>query len=216
MRWECRLSTWRFMNRSTGELLPVDCKSWACSVHAPMLQWRWRKRVELVRWTLFWTFTLVPESRSEARRIWHNIRRWLRRRGMVTYLRSMEIGKGGMRHWHVLLAGAARVEFAEVQALAVRNGLGSILWVTKVEDQARMASYVTKYATKGDGSGNEERFQGWRRLTISRDVAPWHVVRERLGQHLPAGRDTSRGWKLLRPRDVPIIARPDGSLKWPK
>jgi len=145
------------------------------------------------------TLTNVPEDREKASKTWTVFVRWLRREwGATTYLRAMEIGAGGMRHWHVLLRGVERVDHYQLSRYAQSLGLGRIVYETAIkdgdDDYVKAAAYVVKYATKGT-PGHEKRFRGWRRITSSRDLPTWKKI-----SHYVTGiaRNESDQWVVRR------------------
>lgn len=192
--WDCRYKDWRWVNETTGEVTRFDCHTWRCVEHAPRLSWRWTVRGRGIRWSHFWTFTLVPEDRDRARVAWRRIVRMLRRYGVVSYLRAMEIGKGGMRHWHVLVRGPKDIPHEVVSRTAVASGLGKVAWVKRVTDADGAARYVLKYVTKG-GLAFGERFKGWRRVTVSRDIPSWVVIKELMAAARRGTGDPGNDWR---------------------
>jgi len=178
-RWDCRLRKVDLLNSETGETRGLDCKRWACAEHGPRLAWRWRQRVAMVPWQLMLTLTLVPEDRDQARAAWGKLARWLRSRGMTTYLRVMELGSlHGMRHWHVLV-DMPWVTQSELSTRCAEVGLGSVVWVSKVKDRIAATYYLLGYVFKSLGV-TDERQEGWRKVTVSRNVPNWtRVLRAR-------------------------------------
>jgi len=174
-RWDCPLQQMRLFNFQTGEVLAMDCKRWACVEHGPKLAWRWRQRVSMVPWKLMLTLTLVPEDRKLARKAWQRVARWLRSKGMRTYLRVMELGgEHGMRHWHILLD----IDFVDVRALSVycvSSGLGRVVYASKVKSREGATYYLLGYVFKSLGV-EDERQRGWRKLTVSRNIPSWEKV----------------------------------------
>lgn len=174
-RWLCPLQGMRLFNFATGEVLAMDCKRWACVEHGPKLAWRWRTRVSMVPWKLMLTLTLVPENQADARKAWQRVARWLRSKGMTTYLRVMELGtEHGMRHWHVLV-DLDYVAQAELSTQAVVAGLGRVVWVSKVKSREGATYYLLGYVFKSLGV-EDERQRGWRKLTVSRNIPNWDKV----------------------------------------
>lgn len=176
-RWDCTLRKGGLLNGQTGEVRELDCKRWACVEHGPKLAWRWRQRVAMVPWRLMLTLSLVPEDRGAARAAWGKMAKWLRARGMTTYLRVMELGsEHGMRHWHVLV-DAPWIEQAELSRRAAEVGLGSVVWVSRVKDRAGATYYLLGYVFKSLGV-TDERQEGWRKVTVSRNIPSWPRVVE--------------------------------------
>jgi len=176
-RWTCLLEGSVLLNYATGERLAMDCKRWSCVEHGPKLAWRWRTRVSMVPWKLMLTLTNVPEDQAAARRGWQRMSRWLKGRGMSTYLRVMELGsEHGMRHWHILI-DTPFVDVRELSAFAVDCGLGQVVWASKVKSREGATWYLLGYVFKSLGVENE-RQKGWRKLTVSRNIPSWQRVLE--------------------------------------
>ncbi len=180
-RWTCPFADLELRDGATGEVRSLDCKKWACIEHGPRLAWRWRQRVGMVPWSLMLTLTLVPEDRDQARQAWARLRRWLKARGLRTYLRVMEIGHNpvnagapGMRHWHVLVDNLW-VDQMELSQAAGEAGLGTVVWVSKVKDHVAATWYLLGYVFKSLGV-DDERNEGWRKLTVSRNIPSWPTV----------------------------------------
>jgi len=176
-RWTCPFKYIEIFNFATGERRALDCKRWACVEHGPKLAWRWRQRVGMVPWKLMITLTLVPEDQQLARHAWTAMARWLRTKGMRTYLRVMELGgEHGMRHWHVLV-DCPRVEQAELSDKAGELGLGTVVWVSGVKSREGAVWYLLGYVFKSLGV-DDDRQRGWRKLTVSRNIPSWNRVLE--------------------------------------
>jgi len=176
-RWACPFKDQHLMNGMTGEVRAMDCKRWSCIEHGPKLAWRWRQRVSSVRWKLMLTITNVPEDQAAARRAWQSLSRWLKRRGMKTYLRVMELGsERGMRHWHVLV-DAPFVSVWELSAVAVQYGLGSVVWASRVRSNVGAVWYLLGYVFKSLGNEDQRQFN-WRKVTVSRNIPSWPKVLE--------------------------------------
>ncbi len=174
-RWVCPLRGNVLLNYATGERLAMDCKRWSCVEHGPMLAWRWRTRVSMVPWKLMLTLTLVPESREDARRAWQRMSRWLKGKGMKTYLRVMELGdEHGMRHWHVLV-DTAFVDIRDLSSYAASCGLGKVVWASRVKSREGAVWYLLGYVFKSLGV-RDARTEGWRKLTVSRSIPSWEKV----------------------------------------
>ncbi len=171
-RWDCQFKYRILLNSDTGEVLPMDCKRWSCIEHGPLLAWRWRQRVSGVPWALMLTLSLVPEDRGQARKAWTEMVRWLKARGMTTYMRVMELGsEHGMRHWHVLV-DARWIDQKELSEQCLKTGLGSVVWVSKVKERDAAIWYLLGYVFKSLGT-NDPRQEGWRKLTVSRNIPSW-------------------------------------------
>ncbi len=174
-RWVCPLTGMRLFNFATGEILAMDCQRWSCLEHGPLLAWRWRTRVSMVPWGLMLTLTLVPEDQAAARKAWTRVARWLRGKGMRTYLRVMELGsEHGMRHWHVLL-DVPYVDVRELSVYAERSGLGKVVYASKVRSREGAVYYLLGYVFKSLGV-EDARQRGWRKLTVSRNIPNWDKV----------------------------------------
>ncbi len=176
-RWRCPLQEMRLFNFATGEVLAMDCKRWACVEHGPKLAWRWRTRVSMVPWKLMLTLTLVPEDQGAARGSWQAVSRWLKTQwGMTTYLRVMEIAPGGMRHWHVLV-DCGYVDVKPLSSYCEAHGLGKVVYASRVKSREGATYYLLGYVFKSLGVYNE-RQDGWRKVTVSRNIPNWEKVIE--------------------------------------
>lgn len=215
--WRCKLANARLIDRNTGEIRGVDCGSWSCVEHGSKKAWRWRERVHRAEWRLMLTLSLVPEDRGEARVAWAKLARWLRRskvkplgrkggpsrvvRGMTTYLRVLELGsERGMRHWHVLTT-CEYIDVYELSEYAVQSGLGEVVWVSVVNSVDGATYYLLGYVMKSLGV-KDERTQGWRKVTVSRDIPAWP---EHLARRFPWNpeSDTGAQWELVGSTDAP-------------
>jgi len=122
------------------------------------------------------TLTRVPEDRKEAGRAWSKIVRWLRTRGVTTYLRVMELGgSNGMRHWHILVDGQRTIPQTELSSYAAKCGLGYVTWISKVHERSGAVWYLLGYVFKSLGVA-DERQAGWRKVTVSRNIPNWDRV----------------------------------------
>ncbi len=195
-RWTCPLSGMSLQNAATGEIRDMDCKRWSCLVHGPMLAWRWSQRISGVPWTRMITLTAVPESQAEARKAWTKLIRWLRTRGIVTYLRVMELGHvSGMRHWHVLVDGNQSIPQAELSSYAAQCGLGYVVWISKVRERAGAVWYLLGYVFKSLGVTDERQFR-WRKVTVSRNIPNWERVLEKR-HDITASTADSGDWSVV-------------------
>jgi len=211
-RWDCKLRKLELVNNATGEVRRLDCKAWSCMEHGPRLAWRWRTRVSMVPWALMLTLTLVPEDRRKARVAWAKMRGFLKARGMITYLRVMELGpKGGMRHWHVLV-DCTFVDQGELSTYCASVGLGSVVWVSGVKDREGAVSYLLGYVFKSLGV-TDERQEGWRKLTVSRNIPSWPKV---LAARHDTREDSDRGRWFLAVGDFRHMPRGLSYADWLK
>lgn len=161
------------------------------------------QRLSLQSWRLFITVTLVPEDRATASKKWTVLARWLRRQGVTSYARALEVGDThGMRHWHVLTSGVDRVPIEALNAETAKLGLGHC-WIEKVQPDERPELYLSKYLTKGSGTYAHKTI-GWRLITVSRDQPPWFVTAAYLyGIPRP---DPSGFWVVRGSSGVPVAA----------
>jgi len=180
-QFDCKYGYYVFFNEATGEIIEYDCHSWKCPRHAPMVFWRWHKRLQMVKWDLFLTITQVPEDKDTAAVAWTAFIRVLRaKHGIHTYIRCMELGpKGGMRHYHVLLAGTLYIEKPFLSALAERCGFGYIVDIKHITYDGGIIPYVLKYVLKEVGY-DDPRTHNWRRVSVSRNIPSWGKYLSRL------------------------------------
>lgn len=214
MEWECRHKALRMVDKSTGESVDFDCKSWTCLVHGPRVAWRWKQRLGAVPWQYMLTLTLVPDRPRDARVAWYRLARWLRSSGhMTTFVRVLEFGGNtGMKHWHVLVRGRswAKQDLARLRDESRAAGLGNRVHVARVGDRVGAVAYLLKYALKDVGVRDARR-SGFRNITCSRDVPSWKRVLERLGKGREEGREFAifkGGAELVPVRAIPAALRP--------
>jgi len=195
-RWTCPLDGMSLRNVGTGEIRKMDCKRWACIEHGPLLGWRWSQRIMGVPWTKMITLTAVPDDRKEAARAWDKMVRWLKLRGVRTYLRVMELGSAhGMRHWHILVDGTSSIPQVELSGYAARCGLGYITWISKVRERSGAVWYLLGYVFKSLGV-SDERQRGWRKVTVSRNIPNWERVLE--ARHdIPSADGNAADWAVV-------------------
>jgi hypothetical protein len=194
--WTCRYRSWRMVAKASGESREFDCKSWRCSIHGPMNAWRWKKRLEMVPWQLMLTITLVPNDRDVAAKAWTELVRWLKEQGVRTYCRVLERGKlHGMRHYHILLHGAAYVDIGDISAKCGEVGFGKHCWVTRVGHAAGALRYILKYLFKDLGLEDSREDRGWRRICVSRNILAWPRIAE--ARRVALGVDAPDGEYLL-------------------
>jgi hypothetical protein len=169
--WRCPYETWSLLDTVTGLVTAFDCKSWTCIIHGRINAYRWRTRLGAVPWSLMLTLTQVSENREVAAAQWLALRRWLKARGMRTYLRVLELGdKTGMRHWHILLEGIEYVDVDGLREASRRAGLGERVHAMRIRKREAALRYVVDYLTKSLGR-DRVRTSGWRRITTSRNIA---------------------------------------------
>lgn len=189
--WRCPARGYELISPSTGEVRAVNCKTWDCAMHRRMLQWQWHERMKRARFTLFWTFTRVPEDLRQAQRAWHALRRWLYRNGVTAYVRATEWSPGlGLKHWHVMTAGKAFISRRGLDKYLPSIGLGSVNHVRSIDDEKAAAGYLLKYVSKSFGTDYRKRI---RRLTCSRNLPAWEQLREVLFDK----NDDSGMWTLV-------------------
>ena len=178
INWDCPYQSWKMVNKLTGEVHDFDCKTWTCMVHGPLNAWRWGLRISNVPWTLMLTITNVPEDRAIARRGWQHFARWMRKQGVTTFVKTMELGPlHDMRHYHVLLAGVKYLPISSMNYLLQSHQHG-FAWVTPVKSKGRAARYILKYPLKDLGQ-SRLRFKGWRTVTASRSIPSWKDVQSK-------------------------------------
>lgn len=176
--WRCPYEGWSLLDTVTGLVTAFDCKSWSCIIHGRINAYRWRTRLGVVPWSLMLTLTLVSENREVAASQWLAMRRWLKARGMRTYLRVLELGeKNGMRHWHILVEGIEYVDVDGLREASKRAGLGERVHAMRIRKREAALRYVVDYLTKSLGS-DRSRTSGWRRITTSRNISPYLATKD--------------------------------------
>ncbi|MBA7567978.1 hypothetical protein ES708_09697 [subsurface metagenome] len=75
--------------------------------------------------------------------------RLLRRHLLLDYIRCREMTKSGLRHEHILFRGSY-IEQAYISHLWREIHGAPVVWIQKVHSKGRLASYLAKYASKGN------------------------------------------------------------------
>lgn len=180
---KCKYSTWRWLNKDTGEIRPYNCGSWSCPDHRASTAYHWACRVAESTPDRMITLTRLPDTKERARIAFTNLIRDIRAEGIrFEYARFLEVGsKTGMRHYHM----AQRGDFVPKHFLSARaeaNGLGKITYIEKCYGEGP-AFYLAKYITKDSAPA------GWRKVASSRNFF-------RKSPEVPADLRTS--WVLVR------------------
>lgn len=152
-RW-CQIKKWFVFDKQQDKIFIKDfcCGSWGCSDCVDKLRWKWSHiigwgvdRVDRLR---FLTLTGFNPNSRQAGRDFGNLIRDIRAAGFgFHYLSFNEIGKGGMRHKHMLLHGDF-IPQAFISARCKANGIGGIVWITALKGKKAVVEYVMKYIGK--------------------------------------------------------------------
>ncbi len=210
----------RLVNRSTGEILGLWCKSWYCDSCAPRRLRQARRRIGLgleedarAERPKFLTLTSRPgemphESTSLLTDRYANLRRHLKRcfpGASLEYAGVPERTRAGALHFHVILRGVPFMPQVVWSRLAERFGFGRIVWITAVVGERGMTSYLTKslggYMTKD--LGRHRWPPGFHRLRFSQGWALGWVSRARRVRPADSQGDS---WLFLRVDSPPRVA----------
>jgi hypothetical protein len=160
----------RWVDRETGEVVPVRCGRWDCRHCGPRKVVTWLRLIEAVQPELFVTLTKAGRTLVEASRalttFLQALRRGSKRAGRpgyaVEYLAVPEQHRNGWWHWHVLVKGVDFLPHRVVsecwrsatrgrrQGVEAEEREAYVVYVERVRS-ARVASYVMKYLLKGVG-----------------------------------------------------------------
>ncbi len=153
------------------------------------------------------TFSKVPEDKKTARAGWQAVMKYLRKSGITGFVKAMELGpKNGMRHYHVLLVGASRVDLEALNAICEFHNHGFV-WATRVRSKQRASRYILKYPLKDMGS-TSYRFRGWRAVTASRSIPSWKDVTKQYRKD----DYVEEGWYLSKNGQYSGNPRPDRAV----
>ena len=75
--------------------------------------------------------------------------RLLRRHLLLDYIRCREMTKSGLRHEHILFRGSY-IEQVYLSHLWASIHGAKVVWIQSVKGKGRLASYLAKYASKGN------------------------------------------------------------------
>jgi hypothetical protein len=214
----------RLVNRSTGEIRGVWCKSWYCDRCAPRRLRQARRHIGLgleedggAERPKFLTLTSRPgelphESTSLLTDRFANLRRHLQRcfpSASVEYAGVPERTRAGALHLHVILRGVPFMPQPVWSRLAERFGFGRIVWIAAVTGERGMTSYLTKslggYMTKD--LGRHRWPPGFHRLRFSQGWALGWVSYRAAGPGQPSAQEDS--WLFLRVDPPPREGRTD-------
>jgi hypothetical protein len=97
------------------------------------------------------TLTTASSNDNELfQRHFRMLRMRLLRRGLLLdYIRCREITKSGLRHEHILFRGTY-IEQAYLSYLWKKIHGAPVVWIQQVRGKGRLASYLAKYASKGN------------------------------------------------------------------
>jgi hypothetical protein len=161
--------------------LPLYCKSYFCKCCAKKKAAKYRARIKNnlkhKSWR-FLTLTTINNTSNKIRQIkqinqdWNRLRTLLKKHfGNFSYVKVVEIGKGGMVHLHVLVDMYLPVLF--IKRMWIKYCGAYRIWIDRVQSHEDCIKYVTKYMTK---SASNHEFNtimykaNSRRITFSRDI----------------------------------------------
>ena len=179
-------------NPNSGEILPVPCNTWACSICGPAKASRLGMLAAAAEPQRFITLSKAgPDPRTAYRRL-TVLSRGLRRAGKGwEYLAVPEAHRNGSWHLHVLQRGDY-IPQRELSRRADSAGMGRVCWIEGIQNSGEaVPRYLVKYITKElpDGvnrSKSAKRYGAsrgfWpggleehRRNTFS-EPSPWEIV----------------------------------------
>jgi hypothetical protein len=186
----------RLLNRSTGEIVGVRCRSWKCPVCSVSNRRAFSKRLRLgLTGALADSSSPLPklltltsrasENPAESRRLlsrrFASVRRHLERvfpGCQVEYAGAVELTQRGAVHFHVVLRGVPYLPQAVWSRVVSRYGFGPVVDIRRVQS-GELGRYLSKslgtYLTKS--SGVDWWPPHFRRVRFSRSWAPEWVLR---------------------------------------
>jgi hypothetical protein len=184
----------RLLNRSTGEIVGVRCRSWKCPVCSVSNRRAFSKRLRLglsgssSAGQVPKLLTLTSrsgenpaESRRRLSRRFASVRRHLERvfpGCQVEYAGAVELTQRGAVHFHVVLRGVPYLPQAVWSRVVSRYGFGPVVDIRRVQS-GELGRYLSKslgtYLTKS--SGVDWWPPHFRRVRFSQRWAPEWVLR---------------------------------------
>jgi len=179
------------VNPRTGQIavVPLCCKSWACSRCAPRLARLWGRRIAEAKPNRLVTITCDPrlfdspiDAYTAMKDAWYKfVTTWRKGRRMANakkdrphtleYCAVWEVQpQTGYPHIHALIRGDY-IPQAWIKAFFQRARIGSIVDIRKVADTEGAARYVVKYTGKA-APVTKQLIQRQRLLMISRNFLP--------------------------------------------
>jgi hypothetical protein len=156
----------------------LKCKAWDCPECGPRKAYQLRRAIQ--RWavennlTRFLTLTLDPKGLDGVedkvryiRGVWSKFRVYVKRElgKSLSFIEVLELQQSGVPHLHVLLNKYIPQKWISSRWAAL--GGGRIVFIKRIVELDRVASYLTKYLTKEVILSVPK---GVRRYTTSRDI----------------------------------------------
>ncbi len=181
------------VNDQTSDLLPLPCNTWGCSVCGPAKAHRLGVLAARARPERFVTLSKVgPDLETVSRRL-ITLSQSLRRAGHTwEYLAVPEVHQNGFWHLHVLQKGSFLPQ-RELSRRAASAGMGSVVWIERVQGQEQVSNYLCKYLTKDLLSEQIQRTPRSKRFRTSRGFWPGG-----LREHSAAVWGSSSPWSVQR------------------
>lgn len=159
-------------NSTTGDLIPVPCNTWACSVCGPAKASRLGILAAAARPERFVTLSKVASDPQTAYKRLTVLSRGFRRSGKGwEYLAVPEAHKNGSWHLHLLQRGDF-IPQRELSRRAESAGMGRVCWIEGIQNAGEaVPKYLMKYMTKELPDG-EARSKAGKRYGASRGFWP--------------------------------------------
>lgn len=172
-----------FDKKNETKLTPLAlfCKSYFCKDCAKKKHAKYRIRIKNNLGNKSWRFltlTTINNNSDKIKQIkqinedWNRLRTLLKKHfGNFSYVKVVEIGKGGMVHLHVLVDMYLPVYF--IKRMWIKYCGAYRIWIDRVQSHEQIARYITKYMTKSAANHefNVIMYKGnKRRITFSRNI----------------------------------------------
>ncbi len=180
-------------NPSTGEFLPLPCNTWGCSVCGPAKAHRVGVLAARARPERFVTLSKVGSDLETVSWRLKTLSKSLRRSGKAwEYLAVPEVHQNGFWHLHLLQKGDF-IPQRELSRRAASAGMGSVVWIERVQGEEQVSSYLCKYLTKDLLDREISRSRRSKRFRTSRGFWPGG-----LREHSAAVWGSSSPWSVQR------------------
>jgi len=143
-------------------VIPLRCKTWACSECAKKLTKRWIARIMSGHPERFFTLTTNPAnvkgtygSILRIKLAWPKLVRLIRKEfGRFEYAAALEINKSGFAHLHVVFSGTY-IPHRWLKAQWGKLAGAMIVDIRAIKDKRKAAAYVAKYVLKATLKTND-------------------------------------------------------------
>lgn len=172
-----------FNNETTTKIspLPLYCKSYFCNSCANVKRQKYRARIKKNLSNKSWRFLTLTTVNANGNTVanmtkinqdWNKLNTLLKKKfGRFSYVKSLEVGKNGMVHLHILIDIFLPIRFIRVYWKKYCGAF--MIDISKVKSHKQCLNYVTKYISK---SSDDEAINSLfyllnrRRITFSRDI----------------------------------------------